>query len=525
MTQKWWLTRRRMLRIGITGIGLLGIGVPQAASAQTITAQYYQVDFVAGEPIESLGDSNDAFYGRQNRLIQYLHGDRDGERKRDMWLNSLDPETRRCVTADPIQVDGATASIEFQVADGCERTFSLVAYTLPDGTFSFGDEQQFIDAETETFAAGTHRLEVALPPVPTEPTVVDPTVTGVEPFGDTVALQESTLFVEGPPVDRRGTVQVFTEDGSGWTQSQTLVGSSTAPSDRFGWDIAADDGTAFVGAPQDTNERGVSAGAVYVFERDSESGTWEQSQKLLPDEDITLGGLFGLVVNVDGITGLVTGGSGGSTGMAYVYEKNVNTWEETAKLAPTTPRPGFGRSSSVSGTTAVVGATYTTLDPEGRLGEVYVFDGSMGWEQTARLRPESRSSEIEFAESVAIDGNRIAVGAPEDNPPGAVYIFDRIDEQWEQTEKITVSNTDPVSDFGYELDLREDKLLVGGDYGENVYLLEWHNEQWIQRAKFVRAQGDDEFDLPSLDLSDSRGAIGTAHYDGDRGAVYIVDIE
>ena len=125
----------------------------------------YQVDFVAGDPNETLGESEDDFYGRQNRLIQYVHGNADGITRRDTWLNSLDPEIRECVSADPIEAESGTASVSFTVAEGCELTLSLVSYTLPGGAFSFetAEEQEMVDDESETFGPGEHTLDVDLP--------------------------------------------------------------------------------------------------------------------------------------------------------------------------------------------------------------------------------------------------------------------------------------------------------------------------------------------------------------------------
>ncbi|ESP87112.1 endo-1,4-beta-xylanase [Candidatus Halobonum tyrrellensis] len=125
----------------------------------------YQVDFVAGEVEEELGESEDDYYGRQNRLIQYAHTEGGEVADRDTWINSLDPETRDAVTASDVEVDDGTASVSFTVADGEELTLSLAAYTLPGGEFSFdtADEQELVGSATETFGPGDHSLEIDLP--------------------------------------------------------------------------------------------------------------------------------------------------------------------------------------------------------------------------------------------------------------------------------------------------------------------------------------------------------------------------
>ncbi|ESP87221.1 5'-nucleotidase [Candidatus Halobonum tyrrellensis G22] len=126
----------------------------------------FQVDLVAGEPNEVLGESEGDFYGRQERLIQYVHGDADGVTERDTWINSLAAETRDCLGGyESIEVHGDVATVEFTVKEGCELTLSLVSYSLPDGEFSFdtAGEQEMAAAATATFEGGEHTLDVSLP--------------------------------------------------------------------------------------------------------------------------------------------------------------------------------------------------------------------------------------------------------------------------------------------------------------------------------------------------------------------------
>lgn len=150
-----------MQTLGVTGAAALGL-TEHVAAAEPCN---YQVDFVAGTVEEQLGESEDDFYGRQNRLIQYVHGEGNEVTERDTWINSLDPETRECVTSDPISVSDDTASVSFTVAEGCELQLSLAAYTMSDSTFKFdtASEQELSDSATGTFTAGTHELEVTLP--------------------------------------------------------------------------------------------------------------------------------------------------------------------------------------------------------------------------------------------------------------------------------------------------------------------------------------------------------------------------
>lgn len=119
---------------------------------------------MAGEPNRVLGEDEDDFYGRQHRLIAYALGNsEEGRTHGDSWINSLSEDVRGCVRADPVAVDGNTASVDFTVSDGCAGLeLSLVSYEMPDASFSFetADEQELVDSRTATFGPGSHTLEV-----------------------------------------------------------------------------------------------------------------------------------------------------------------------------------------------------------------------------------------------------------------------------------------------------------------------------------------------------------------------------
>jgi hypothetical protein len=70
------------------------------------------------------------------------------------------------VKSGPIAVSGATASVTFTVAAGCQNIqLSLVSYKAPSATFDeqTADQQQLFDSKTQTFSAGQYTLSVAMP--------------------------------------------------------------------------------------------------------------------------------------------------------------------------------------------------------------------------------------------------------------------------------------------------------------------------------------------------------------------------
>ena len=427
-----WITRRSALRTGAAATGLVGLGTrvgTTQSDGSSADECYYQVEFVEGDPIETLGADEDAFYGRQNRLIQYVHATGDTVIERDTWLNSLDPEVRRCVTAEPISVDDGTVSVEFQVEEGCERTLSLTLYPLPGGEFSFESQQSLADAATGTFGPGTHELTV----------------------------DRSSLGCPRP--------------SGRYDQVAKLTDDDAARSDRFARSVAVSDAgdVAVVGAPED-DDAGRSAGAAYVFERTN--GTWSQRTELTAD-DTAEGDVFGQSVGVSGsgdtaIVGasLDTRDDAGGAGAAYVFDRTDGTWSQRAKLVADDAIGGeqFGYSVAVSdaGDTAVVGAPYDEIE-RGRSGYVesgsaYVFGQTGGtWSQRAKLVSDSAVTGDEFGYSVAVSdaGDTVVVGAPWDDGAGsragAAYSFVRDDETWSQRAKLVADDAEGGDEFGYSV--------------------------------------------------------------------------
>ncbi|ESP88834.1 right-handed parallel beta-helix repeat-containing protein [Candidatus Halobonum tyrrellensis] len=125
---------------------------------------FYQVDFVAGEPIENLSVVN--LYAQDDRLFQYAFGEADEgiTSLGSAWENET---LRECVDHGAITDEGnGTASVTFTVAENCSsRAFSLAVYSMPDDEFSLStvDQQELLNATTGTYGPGEHTITVDLP--------------------------------------------------------------------------------------------------------------------------------------------------------------------------------------------------------------------------------------------------------------------------------------------------------------------------------------------------------------------------
>jgi hypothetical protein len=189
--------------------------------------------------------------------------------------------------------------------------------------------------------------------------------------------------------------------------------------------------------------------------------------------------------------------NGVRSGAAYVFTRENAAWIAEAELTPNDPVLGsrFGYAVDMSGDTIVVGA-YGDNQYGTYAGAAYVFvRGENGWIQQAKLTPVDTHSWLQFGDPVAIDGDRLVVGAIADSAfasySGAAYVFVRQDSQWVQETKLKAGVPRANSYFGYSLAIQGDTICAGAPFsnlGGNVYagsvcVFERTDQVWSQTAE------------------------------------------
>jgi hypothetical protein len=120
-------------------------------------------------------------------------------------------------------------------------------------------------------------------------------------------------------------------------------------------------------------------------------------------------------------------------------------------------------------------------------GAVYVLsrDAAGTWSHEAYIKPSSISFGDGFGAAVALSGNTLAVGAPNEDSAatgmngnendetadasGAVYVFVRDGTgTWQQQAYIKASNTESGDDFGRQLAIAGDTLVVGASHEDSA---------------------------------------------------------
>lgn len=149
----------------------------------------------------------------------------------------------------------------------------------------------------------------------------------------------------------------------------------------------------------------------------------------------------------------------------------------------------FGRQVALSGNTMVVGAASEDSNATGVNGNqsdnsanaagaayVFVYDGT-NWTQQAYLKASNAAEGDAFGSYVAISGDTIVIGAPQEDSnatgvggdqsnnsatnAGAAYVFVRTGINWSQQAYLKASNAEAFDQFGRSVAVFGDTIVIG----------------------------------------------------------------
>lgn len=266
--------------------------------------------------------------------------------------------------------------------------------------------------------------------------------------GEALALSGSYAALGTPAADDLGaaTGAVYTFDGCGpdWSPGRRLVASDAAAGARFGASVALDGGRLVVGAMHAAGAFAAN-GAAYVFER-APSGDWVEVAKLIAWDATAADGYFGRSVAVDGDLIAVSANSFSLSNVraVYLFRRVAGVFQPLVKLQPSDPPNAFtfGATLSLSGGRLAVGGPSAGSPSIFGHGVVYVFEESGGvWGEVARLVDPASNLSEGYGTSVALDGDRLAVGAPRKDVPGSfgegrVFVYTRTGSGWAETAQL-----------------------------------------------------------------------------------------
>ena len=307
-------------------------------------------------------------------------------------------------------------------------------------------------------------------------------------LGASISVSGNTMVAGAPLDDHGGGVDAGAAyvhvrwNATSWTSDWKLVASDGQPDDQFGTSVSMSGDAVIVGAPLADQGSGPDAGAAYVYVRSGATGWWTEQAKLVASDGQPLD-QFGKSVSICGDTAIVGawkdyGPSGWEEGSAYVFVRIGTTWTEQARLVASDPRSwsDFGYSVAICGDTAIVGAM--GQEPSSgsglRTGAAYVFvrTGTQ-WTEQAKLIASDGDDSDRFGASVSISHDTAVVGAEVDDHGGAIdsgsaYVFVRSGTTWAEQAKLAASDPQFGDWFGNSVAVSGDTAVVGAWYDDHA---------------------------------------------------------
>ncbi len=319
-------------------------------------------------------------------------------------------------------------------------------------------------------------------------------------FSRSVAATDTEVYI-GEPGNQvaSGFVYIYRPEAGGWVEARALTASDAAEGDGFGTAISVHENVLLVSAV--TEERGV----VYVFHRDA--GAWKETGTIAPTESAD-GERFGSSIARDGEALLVGAPAADEDeGAAYLFRMQDGHWAQVARLIGERPAPE-GESEGESGE-----------EPAAEEADEVDPSEDAEAEDAPPYRPER------FGAAVAIRGDWAMVGAPESQQSaGAVYVYHRTDDGWEQVSTLGADFSEESDRFGGAITLLEDEVLVGATGVETLgavrrFTLDDSGE-WSRDASLLPYEGSGFGFGSAIAVQGQDVYVGASRADGFQGAIY-----
>ncbi|MDZ7680673.1 MAG: FG-GAP repeat protein [Fodinibius sp.] len=236
--------------------------------------------------------------------------------------------------------------------------------------------------------------------------------------------------------------------------AQTTASSSQKVINGFARAVDVADGSVFIGEPDNAHQ----SGQVYIYRRGNDG--WSKHTQLAAS-DGTVGDGFGSALTASDTSVLVGAPEvNDERGAAYIFEKSGDgSWSESTRIAlsDTSAEGKFGASVAQNGDLAFIGAP---AENDGH-GAIYVYKRSGdSWTQQAHIVNPDTAQGFSFGTALAVDGDRLFVGAPEDKG-GAVHVFTNDAGSWTKETTLASRRVDEEASFGSTIAARSNQVLIG----------------------------------------------------------------
>jgi hypothetical protein len=297
--------------------------------------------------------------------------------------------------------------------------------------------------------------------VPCEQSVVPNPLALDGDFGQSLDFDGDTLAIGMPSVSfSPGYACIYGRIAAGLEFQALLQAPDGKNGDLFAWSTALQGDQLLMGRRSDGTLN--TQGSVYAYQRQP-SGVWAMTQKIANNKPGIWA--FGWALSIDGNRVAITAKSTGLSPRArvYIFELENGLWVEKAEVGPSLDDNDdwFGASVALQGDRLVVGA------PQNGTGRAYIFDrqANGAWVEQALLTPPIvNPTGDEYGGAVELDGDTVVVGSIGHDLPvlnnGAAFVYRLGPTGWALEQKLTLENSPIIPYFGYSLELHGDDLFV-----------------------------------------------------------------
>jgi len=335
-----------------------------------------------------------------------------------------------------------------------------------------------------------------------------------------------------------GSAYIYQQKNNAWEKVQKIVPTDGAASDHFGYAVSISGDYAIIGAPYD-DDKASSSGSAYIYKRNEDQ--WEFLTKLVPNDGAAsdyFGYAVSISEEVAIVGAHYGDGKTSDTGSAYIYQRNGDAWNYITEIIASDGASSdyFGYAVSITNEFAIIGA-YGDDDKASGSGSAYIFHrNGTYWNQITKLVPSDGQASDSFGYAVSISGDYAIIGAYADDEKsgdsGSAYIYQRSGNYWNLVEKLVPEDGANSDLFGIAVSIYNGYAIVGALYDDDkggdsgsAYIYQNIDNNWQQIKKLVASDGaSSDYFGRAVALSDKYAIVGAYQEDAratNSGSAYI----
>ncbi|KGJ94848.1 LruC domain-containing protein [Colwellia psychrerythraea] len=300
---------------------------------------------------------------------------------------------------------------------------------------------------------------------------------------------------------------------------------------KLGSSVAISGDIAVIGAPGSAGDLGQAC----LYQRSSEN--WSLLTCLSPNTEIGSVQLFGNAVSISGELLVISAEKkqNGKHGVAYVYQRQGDTWLQQAELISvnSSSNDKFASTISISENYIAIGSPGFSANNS---GAVHIFKSTTsGWVEDIVITPISSFKSANFGASLMLAGEYLIIGDDDHGRAheGTGYIYRREDDLWSLQASLKGGDITKSANFATSVAISKDYAIIGAKSENNplikkhkksgaVYVYKRTGKLWSSQAKLLAsdAQQGDNFGS-SVAISADHLLIGAESNNSSRGSTYL----